>query len=262
QATSRTVSNDPRQPTRTSFVCLGLYRIFLHSLLFKATLWYTHCNPVFVSTASLGSQIYLLRCLNVSVVLSLFYTGLTSVYYATAIVAVGANIHEPSQWPDPFGYWKDAYTVRRFWGRTWHQFCRHNFTIFGPHLHSHNRQGQPLSAGSRANHSSERLSWKMSYFRLCNAFICSAFMHMCGDVILQSRIWGSHSSDSSSSYAKMGSHNIIGFSVPFFVLQPVGVLVEDTIMEAWKRLGLKQGRWAYVLGYAWVLVWMSYSLLF
>ncbi|KAG6327703.1 hypothetical protein ID866_11386, partial [Astraeus odoratus] len=237
------VSTGPRHLTRTSFVFSRSYRIFLHYFLFHAILWYTSFNPVFTSSASLGSQGYVLRCLNVIAIPCLLYASFTCVYYGIALAAVGTNIHQPSLWPDPFGSWKDAYTIRRFWGRTWHQFSRHNLTIFGPHLHSPSPSDQALSAASHANHSSERLSWKMSYLRLCNAFICSAFMHMCGDVVLQSRIRENLASASASSYTKIGSNDIIGFSVPFFLLQPMGVLVEDAIMEAWKRLALKQGKW-------------------
>ena len=32
------------------------------------------------------------------------------------MVTVATNNSEPQAWPHPFGHWKDAYTIRRFWG--------------------------------------------------------------------------------------------------------------------------------------------------
>lgn len=81
----------------------------------------------------------------------------------------------------------------------------------------------------------------MSYTRLCNAFLCSAFMH------------------TTSALQKVNHPNVIGFSIPFFLLQPVGVLVEDVVMEAGKHIGLKKTGWSKVVGYLWVSLWISYS---
>jgi hypothetical protein len=37
-------------------------------------------------------------------------------YYVAALISVGTTLSEPSLWPDFFGRWSEAYTVRRFWG--------------------------------------------------------------------------------------------------------------------------------------------------
>ncbi|KAI5980474.1 hypothetical protein EDC04DRAFT_2860389 [Pisolithus marmoratus] len=44
------------------------------------------------------------------------YLGLSWIYTLLAVIAVGTTLHEPRLWPAPFGKWKDAYTIRRFWG--------------------------------------------------------------------------------------------------------------------------------------------------
>ena len=39
-----------------------------------------------------------------------FYCELAS------LVAVGLGLSRPEDWPDTFGSWSDAYTLRRLWG--------------------------------------------------------------------------------------------------------------------------------------------------
>lgn len=45
-------------------------------------------------------------------------------YALAAAVTVGMRICEPKEWPPAFGKWEDAFTLRRFWGRIWHQMER------------------------------------------------------------------------------------------------------------------------------------------
>ncbi|KAI6157049.1 membrane bound O-acyl transferase family-domain-containing protein [Pisolithus tinctorius] len=242
---------EPHHRTRKAFIASRLRRIFKHYFLFEAALLYIRSNPAFTSMASLASQGYFLCCLNALVMPFRFYFGVTCIQSAAAISAVVANIHEPELWPAPFGHWGDAYTIRRFWGRTWHQNFRYTLTIFGPNT----RKDRPWedrspSKGSSTQQPKQRDSWATSYHKLCNAFLCSAFIHVCGDVVLQIRIRKRFTL----------SPNIIGFSLPFFLLQPIGVLIEDAAIGIGKRTGMKMGRWSKILGYAWVLVWMCWTL--
>jgi len=55
--------------------------------------------------------------------------------------------------------------------------------------------------------------------------------------------------------------NVIGFSIPFYIVQPLGVLLEAIVMEAGKLLRLKGGLWTKMLGYAWVALWLSITAL-
>ncbi|KAI5980353.1 hypothetical protein EDC04DRAFT_3152737 [Pisolithus marmoratus] len=116
---------EPHHLTRKAFVISRLHRIFVYFLLVEAGLLYFRCNPVFSSEAPLLSQGYFLGWINVTLLLWGTYAGLNRVYSVVAVIAVGTGLHEPRLWPPPFGKWKDAYTIRRFWGRTWHQFTRH-----------------------------------------------------------------------------------------------------------------------------------------
>ena len=44
------------------------------------------------------------------------YSVLKVYYVSTSLVAVALHTSRPEDWPDLFGSWKDAYTVRRLWG--------------------------------------------------------------------------------------------------------------------------------------------------
>ncbi|KAI6024222.1 hypothetical protein EDC04DRAFT_3117112 [Pisolithus marmoratus] len=247
---------DARHRTRASFIASRIRWLFSHYLLLEAATLYTRCNPVFLSKASVTSQGYILQCLNVAAIPCQLYATLTCVHCALAILAVGANLDEPQAWPQPFGHWKNAYTVRKFWGKTWHQISRHDLTLFGPHRPKRNPWG-PVTEDSSVRKPKDREPWATTYRRLCYAFMCSAFMHVCGDVLLQFRVW-----DDFLSTGTMNVPNVIGYSAPYFLLQPVGVLVEDAVVEVGKRMGLKESTWTRMVGYAWMWVFTSFSLVY
>ncbi|KAF9011676.1 hypothetical protein BDZ89DRAFT_1077549, partial [Hymenopellis radicata] len=48
-----------------------------------------------------------------------------------SLVSVALHLSRPEDWTHLFGYWSDAYTIRRFWGRAWHQCLRRVFTVHG-----------------------------------------------------------------------------------------------------------------------------------
>ncbi|KAI6100281.1 hypothetical protein F5141DRAFT_1009777 [Pisolithus sp. B1] len=209
-------SVEPHHLTRRAFVASRLRRVFVYYLLFEAVQLYMRCNLIFLSEEPLLSQGYFLGWLNIMAIPWRICTSLNWTYSLVATIAVGSTLHEPRLWPAPFGKWKDAYTIRRFWG-----CVETRVPSYSPLI--------PL----------EREPWVISYTRLCNAFLCSAFMHTCGDVV--------------------NHPNVIGFSMPFFILQPVGVLVEDIVIEVGKRMGLGKREWVKAVGYMWVSMWMSYS---
>ncbi|KAI6035007.1 hypothetical protein F5J12DRAFT_932230 [Pisolithus orientalis] len=251
-------SVEPHHLTRGAFVTSRLRRTFAYYLLFETAHLYIRCNPVFSSEEPLFSQGYFLGWLNTVAIPGSVYAGLNWTYSLSAVILVGSSLHEPRSWPVPFGKWKDAYTIRRFWGRTWHQFLRSTLTLFGPHQQKRRPWDRDSSSDSSNPKLKEREPWVKLYIRLCNAFLCSAFIHTCGDVVLQFKIW-ENPLPSTSPLQRVSHPNIIGFSIRFFLLQPLGVLVEEAIMEAGKRLGLRKGMWVKAIGYLWVSLWISYS---
>ncbi|KAI6120485.1 hypothetical protein EV401DRAFT_1407107 [Pisolithus croceorrhizus] len=132
-AENSVVPVEPRHQTRASFIASRLRWLLSHYLLLDVATLYMRCNPVLSSRASIASQGYIMQCLNVAVACCQYYAMLTCMHCAAAVLAVGLNLSKPQAWPQLFGRWKDAYTIRKFWGKVWHQMLRYNLTLFGPH---------------------------------------------------------------------------------------------------------------------------------
>jgi len=50
-------------------------------------------------------------------------------------------------------------------------------------------------------------------------------------------------------------------TLTFFCLQPIGIILESTVVEAAKKAGFKRANWlTYGLGYLWVCVWLATTL--
>ncbi|KAI6013229.1 hypothetical protein EDC04DRAFT_2956196, partial [Pisolithus marmoratus] len=240
---------DRHHRTRASFIASRLRWLFSHYLLMEVAALYMRCNRVFLSKASVTSQGYILQCFNVAAIPFQLSEALICIHSALAILAVGAGLDEPQAWPQPFGHWKNAYTIRKFWRKTWHQFARHDLTLFAPYRPKRNPWHPVDTEDSSVTKQVEREPWVTKYRRLCQVFIYSALMHCCGDIVLQFREWADFSPTSAS--GTMDVPNVIGYSAPFFLLQPVGVLLEDAATEVGKRMGLKEGTWTRMVGYAW-----------
>ncbi|KAI6023739.1 hypothetical protein BKA83DRAFT_4263156 [Pisolithus microcarpus] len=224
KAENSVIPVDPRHRTRASFIASRLRWSLSHYLLFDAATLYIRCNPALLSGASVTSQGYIMQCLNLAASFCQFYAILTCIHCVSAVLAVGANLDEPQAWPQLFGHLEDAYTIRKFWG------CCQHLTLFGPHRPRRNPWDPVSAEHSSAGNLREREPWATSYRRLCYAF-----------VVLQFGAWNDLSSTSASEV--MDVPNVIGYSALYFLLQPVGVLVEDAVMEVGKRMGLKEGTW-------------------
>ncbi|BCS28416.1 wax synthase family protein [Aspergillus puulaauensis] len=150
-------------------------------------------------------------------------------YRIVAVISVAFGVSGPRQWPSLFGSVTDAYTIRRFWGRYWHQLLRQPF------------QGTTKFICRDIFH----LPYPSSLARYLNiilVFFCSALMHACID-------------------AKGG----IGFNLTgawaCFLLQPVGIIVEDIAEALYARLFGELRRptpfWVRMVGYMWVWAFLA-----
>ena len=63
-----------------------------------------------------GFSGFLLHSWNLLTWLAMTYAILKMYYEVASLLAVGLGISRPEDWPDMFGNWADAYTVRRLWG--------------------------------------------------------------------------------------------------------------------------------------------------
>ncbi|KIJ59888.1 hypothetical protein HYDPIDRAFT_117987 [Hydnomerulius pinastri MD-312] len=225
------VKNIPKTPrmSRRAFVLVTLLRIFKYAFLLDAAHLWMRYNPVFSSPgASITSQGYILRCANI-VAMTLFrmdYASSSITYLALAVITVAAGFYEPRYWPDLFGQWRDAYTIRRFWGHTWHQTMRRWLSNYGK-VAARFLGFRPGSQGS-------------SYTQLYVGFILSAFIHTLGDLMI--------------------SPSLLGTSYWFFISQAIAITVEDGVIAVARRAGVKESALTRAVGYAWVCWWFAYSL--
>ncbi|TFK66885.1 hypothetical protein BDN72DRAFT_888993 [Pluteus cervinus] len=228
------IVNLPPRPTtgRWRFVLNNLFRAAWFFLVIDIGQAYQHSNPMFLlsgpAAVSIKSQGYFRRCIGIVAFQSAAY-GLLSLQYSLAsafLVAVG--ISESKHCPNLFGSWADSYTLRRFWGCTWHQVLRRFMTSCGRYT-SGLLGFRPGTSGS-------------SYTQLYVAFGISAIIHsLGGDLMIGSEYLGS--------------------SAPFFMSQAVAITFEDLVIAVVQRLGLKvPSKLAHIIGYIWVFVWFSISM--
>ncbi|KIM45547.1 hypothetical protein M413DRAFT_442221 [Hebeloma cylindrosporum] len=147
------------------------------------------------------------------------YLGMSTTYSVMSILSVGLNLSKPHDWPPPFASPLEAYTLRRYWGRMWHQFYRRFLT-------------------THANYAAHllrlpRRSKITTYFKLFFSFFISGFIHLLGDY--------------------MDTHTLFGGAITYFMLHACVITLEDMVIAVGKRMGLRESwRWRLV-GYAWVV---------
>ncbi|KAJ8507938.1 hypothetical protein ONZ45_g9740 [Pleurotus djamor] len=127
-----------------------------------------------------------------------------------------------------FGSWSHAYTVRMFWGRTWHHLFRRIFKVYGDLVTKH-------ILGLKRG----RLT---SYIQLYVAFIMSGIIH--------------HSAE----FMPVGHRQ--SQSIRFFLIQAVGIHCEDGIIAVASRLGIRESWFWRALGYLWVWQWLTWTVPF
>lgn len=103
--------------------------VFTRRQLLKALRWYLFIDiarayqlahelftrPV-TDLFDVASRGYLERCANVAALLGPWLGTLAMDYYLFSAAHVKLGWSAPGDWPDVYGKWADAYTVRRFWG--------------------------------------------------------------------------------------------------------------------------------------------------
>lgn len=132
-----------------------------------------------------------------------------------------------------FGSPLEAFTIRRFWSKLWHQYLRSTLEGIADWTVDH-----------LPTLKSHRIAAR--YSRILIAFLISGIVHVGCDV--GARIPLSESG-----------------AVSFFCSQALGIMIEDAVQEAYHRLfgsakGNSPQRWVRVVGYLWVSVYMSCTL--
>ncbi|KAG6918897.1 hypothetical protein DXG01_010552, partial [Tephrocybe rancida] len=171
------VSNVPAAPSlnRGRFVISRIFRVIALFLIIDAGQTFIHTRAMFLVSdeelqyASITSHGLLFRFLSILAWMSGGYAGIRVHYDLASTLSVLLGLSKPADWPEPFGSWKEAYTVRNFWGRTWHQMLRQFLSSFGTATTKFFgfRKGTNLS----------------SYTQLFVAFTISGILHCFGDAM-------------------------------------------------------------------------------
>ncbi|KAF4223937.1 hypothetical protein CNMCM6457_010045 [Aspergillus fumigatiaffinis] len=145
-------------------------------------------------------------------------------YHVLAVASVGLGVSSPHQWPALFGSITETYTLRGFWGRFWHQVFRWPMQSMSSYV---------CRDILRLPHPSlvER------YLNITCVFAISVFLHLAIDG--RAGIWLPYSG-----------------AVRCFLVQPLGIMIEDAVQEAFRRFrgNTKQHStlWTRLIGYIWV----------
>ncbi|KAL2783039.1 membrane bound O-acyl transferase family-domain-containing protein [Aspergillus keveii] len=156
-------------------------------------------------------------------------------YRVVAMISVGLGLTGPASWPALFGPDAEAYTVRRFWRNYWHQSFRWSMTNVAAYISRHLLRFRRPSLAAR-------------YLRIIIEFTLSASLHAIIDAYI------GPSPHQSGSWC-------------FFLLQPLGIMLEEAVQALYRRYKLGAGHpwWAKVLedrltkvvGYLWVITFFT-----
>jgi len=217
------------QQPRYLFILTSSLRAACHLVFFEVARLYVWYNPA-CSSVTLGTRSYVARCADTIAFIGLTYWALNACYFAMAAGSVALGLHEPRMWPDLFGSWRDGYTVRRAWGRTWHQILKWLLA--------------PLGKAASSALGFKRGTPGSLYAQIYVAFLFSGLVHTGGDIVLS----GSSTSTVSRPF----------FSMPFFFMQAVVITLEDVLIRTGRRLGVKDSFWTRALGFVWVAIWFGW----
>ncbi|KAI0634095.1 membrane bound O-acyl transferase family-domain-containing protein [Trametes polyzona] len=206
-----------------SLAMLDLLEAFIHTHhhLYDPAVYDAHLPAA-------GVARYLARAGCMAIWLLMIYSVLKLSYVVVATVSMATFLWEPEDWPEVFGNWSEAYTVRRLWGRAWHQCLRRHFSRWG------NFAVNTLRI--------PRGTFLSSQVQVHVAFALSGLLHCIGDL------------------AVGNSTESFGSSYPFFAANGLAITFEDAVVALAKRAGYREptrtARW---IGYAWVVVWFTWS---
>lgn len=172
------------------------------------------------------------------------YSHFALLMLPVAMACVGMRVgpaawQEPESWPPNFGSFKEAYSIRRFWGYTWHQQMRRTTSAPGVYVLSL----LPLSF-QKSRALLPRLLKR--YFLLFAAFLVSGLIYA----------GGNHNVTRA-----LGLPRSNGGEVGYFLLQGFAIMTEDLVLWALRvdcRTGAPSRKWR-VLGYISVAVFYVFT---
>ncbi|KAF9467766.1 membrane bound O-acyl transferase family-domain-containing protein [Collybia nuda] len=211
--------------SKSSFLMKQFARLAMLGLIYDIATWHNYFNPAYFRDGpSLTAYGWFWRYESIWGWALQAYTVMAAQNCFVSILSVSLGRSDAEDWPWLFGSFSSAWTIRRFWGRTWHQLLRRFVTAHGRFVSG--RLG--LTRGSNFS----------AYVQLYTAFFLSAIIHSLGDYTLL-RNWN-------------------GGAFKFFLWQAVAITFEDGVIALGRNAGLKGSApvWR-VLGYVWVWTWFA-----
>jgi hypothetical protein len=103
---------------RTSFLLQQLGEVAYCFLLWDLATIYNRQSPGYNSASgvTLASRHYLWRVADLAGFATSAYAQMCIFHGIQSIISVTIGFSEPQDWVKSFGFWGDAYTLRRFWG--------------------------------------------------------------------------------------------------------------------------------------------------
>ncbi|TFY56426.1 hypothetical protein EVG20_g8926 [Dentipellis fragilis] len=227
------VANIPARPRISRWAFVRSHLLWMAWCLFLVDIaqTYQHTHPDLFhrpgeTLVSVGADGYIMRCVNVVSTMSTVYAMINVHYSVCAIAAVSLGLSGPADWPNVSGRWADAYTVRKFWGKTWHQMLRRSLSSPGRLI----SRTLGFKRGTTAS----------SYTQLYVAFILSGIQHSGGDYMADPALWRQ----------SFTANPLFYQSFTFFFSQAVAITAEDAMIWVGRKLGLQESRATHLLGYA------------
>ncbi|KAJ4473029.1 membrane bound O-acyl transferase family-domain-containing protein [Lentinula aciculospora] len=206
----------PSRISRPRFLGCTALRVVASYLLLDFAQCSMQAIPFFENPqpdATMRSQSYHHQVFYMAICFTVPYGALRYYYYSGAFLAVLTHYSSQEDWPDLFGNWFDAFSVRNVWGKTWHQMLRRHCTSIGKSI------ARFLCA--------PRGSISSLIIQIFAAFLVSGIMHSFGD------------------YTVVGQWHRFGFmTLPFFSLQPFAILFEEIFFS---RSHISQDKETYIL---------------
>jgi len=214
--------------TRINFVLQQIGTLVLDLIFYDIIITYVRSTPNFARNGpSFAEGGIIRRTTNVLVLGLAGSTSIRACHRICRILSLCIGMTEPQDCPPLFGDIRDAYTLRGFWGRTWHQMLRWPAISHGRFLAYDVFR---LKRGSKL----------ALLVQVYTAFLVTGLIHLAAE------------------------YSVIGYwtyrhTLLFFLLQPVGITFEFLVIDEIVRKFAIRGLLRRFLGHLWVVMWFVYT---
>ncbi|KAJ7469008.1 membrane bound O-acyl transferase family-domain-containing protein [Mycena latifolia] len=218
---------DPATP-RLSFILRQILKVVGVFIVYDIASLYVRSQAAFEPGVDTGMASLDVRRRFAAVIAwaALGYSGMALQHCLLGIICVAVHLTGPEEWPAFFGGVGDAWSVRSFWGRGWHQMLRRPLTTHAYRLTS----ALGFASGSRTTRA----------LQLFAVFLLSGLMH-----------YGAEA-------AVAGPWHL--GALFFFALEIALAILMEGAVEARVVLQLAPLWLRKALGYGWTLAWFTFTL--